>query len=189
MSIFKICKQLAAGYSKKNHFHKWIKQKKRAGCIFQGGINIVERERGYESIYLSPGVNIEPDVSFWLSDSPGNEAEITIGKNVFIARHVYIGSFKKITIGAETQIGAYSYIISGNHEYASRHLHLREQGFVGEEIVIGEDVWIGTHVVVLPGVTIGKGAIIGAGSVVNKNIGEYEIWGGVPAKFIKIRPE
>jgi acetyltransferase-like isoleucine patch superfamily enzyme/glycosyltransferase involved in cell wall biosynthesis len=170
-------------------YEAWLSAKKADSCIFQGQPDFIERRNGFNSVFLASGVNLEPHITFWLSDSPGNEAEIIIGKNVFIARHVYIGSFKKITIGAETQIGAYSYIISGNHEYASRHLHLREQGFVGEEIVIGEDVWIGTHVVVLPGVTIGKGAIIGAGSVVNKNIGEYEIWGGVPAKFIKIRPE
>lgn len=168
---------------------RWFYSNKKSGCIFQGPPVFIENKYGFSLVNLDNGVNFEPHVSLWLSESDGNEAEIHIGKNVFIGRHAYIGAFKKITIGAETQIGAYSYIISGNHQFASRHLHLREQGFIGEEIIIGEDVWIGTHVVVLPGVIIGKGAIIGAGSVVTKNVGEYEIWGGVPAKFIKMRPE
>ena len=168
---------------------KWLKNQSSRGCVFQSPPTFIENKYGFYLLHLENGVNIEPYVSFWFSLSVGNNAEIHIGENVFIGRHAYIGSFKKITIGAETQIGAYSYIISGNHQYSSRHLHLREQGFVGEEITIGEDVWIGTHVVVLPGVIIGKGAIIGAGSVVTKNIGEYEIWGGVPARFIKMRPE
>ena len=176
-------------YKERSDYILWLEDQKAKGCIFQSYPNIIEKKDGFKLLDLSSGVNMEPDVSFWLSESQGNDAGVTIGENVFIGRHSYIGSFKKITIGAETQIGAYSYIISGNHQYNSRQLHLRQQGFVGEEIVIGEDVWIGTHVVVLPGSTIGKGAIIAAGSVVNKNVGEYEIWGGVPAKFIKMRPE
>ena len=51
------------------------------------------------------------------------------------------------------------------------------------------DVWIGANVVVMPGIHIGDGAIIGADSVVTKSIGAYEIWGGVPAKKLGIRPE
>ena len=61
-------------------------------------------------------------------------------------------------------------------------------GQVKAPVVIEDDVWLGTHVVVLPGVTIGKGAIIGASSVVTKDIPAYEVWAGVPAKFIKRRP-
>lgn len=54
-------------------------------------------------------------------------------------------------------------------------------------INIGNDVWIGQNVTILDGVTIGDGVIIGAGSVVTKDIGDYQIWGGNPAKFIKFR--
>jgi acetyltransferase-like isoleucine patch superfamily enzyme len=54
-------------------------------------------------------------------------------------------------------------------------------------IVIGGDVWLGANVIVLKGVTIGTGAIVAAGAVVNRSIAENQIWGGVPAKFIKMR--
>lgn len=56
-------------------------------------------------------------------------------------------------------------------------------------VIIGNDVWIGRSVTILSGVTIGHGAIIAAGSVVTKNIGDYEIWGGNPAKIIRKRFE
>lgn len=62
--------------------------------------------------------------------------------------------------------------------------------FVDKEVdfpIIEDGVWIGANVVVLRGVRIGEGAIIGAGAVVNKDIPPFEIWGGVPAKFIKKR--
>lgn len=53
---------------------------------------------------------------------------------------------------------------------------------------IGHDVWIGANAIILPGCSrIGNGAIVGAGAVVTKDIPPYEIWGGVPAKFIKRR--
>ena len=54
-------------------------------------------------------------------------------------------------------------------------------------MVIGNDVWIGEHVLILPGVQIGDGAVIAAGSVVTKNVSDYEIVGGVPARHIRNR--
>lgn len=56
-------------------------------------------------------------------------------------------------------------------------------------VIIGNDVWIGTNVIIMSGVNIGNGAIVGAGSVISKNIGDYEIWVGNPAKFVKKRFE
>ena len=53
--------------------------------------------------------------------------------------------------------------------------------------VIGDDVWIGVNVVILRGVRIGDGAVIAAGAVVAKDVPENEIWGGVPARFIRKR--
>lgn len=66
-------------------------------------------------------------------------------------------------------------------------------GFVTEriqthsEVKIKNDVWIGANTVIMPGVTIGNGAIIGAGAVVTKDVSDYAIVAGVPAKLIKYR--
>ena len=65
-----------------------------------------------------------------------------------------------------------------------------QQGFEPEQIMhIGDDVWIGTNVIILPGVNIGSHCIIGAGSVVTKDVPDYAIVGGVPAKVIRYRTE
>ena len=56
-----------------------------------------------------------------------------------------------------------------------------------KKVEIGNDVWIGANVLIVGGITIGDGAIIAANAVVTKNVGDYEIVGGVPAKFIKKR--
>ena len=53
--------------------------------------------------------------------------------------------------------------------------------------VIGNDVWIGANACIRSGVTIGDGAVIGMGAVVTEDVPPYEIWAGVPARFIKKR--
>ena len=58
-----------------------------------------------------------------------------------------------------------------------------------EQIEIGNDVWVGINSTILDGVKIGDGAIIGAGAVVTKNVDDYAIVGGVPAKLIRYRFE
>jgi acetyltransferase-like isoleucine patch superfamily enzyme len=54
-------------------------------------------------------------------------------------------------------------------------------------VQIGDYVWIGNRVTILPGVKLGRGAVVASGAVVTKNVEEYAIYGGVPAKKIGIR--
>jgi acetyltransferase-like isoleucine patch superfamily enzyme len=54
-----------------------------------------------------------------------------------------------------------------------------------QDIIINDEVWIGANVTILKGVVVGRGAVIAAGSVVIRNVPPYQVWGGVPAKFIK----
>ena len=56
-----------------------------------------------------------------------------------------------------------------------------------KKTTIKNDVWIGARVIILDGVTIGNGAIIASGSVVTKDVVDYTIVAGVPAKVIKNR--
>lgn len=59
--------------------------------------------------------------------------------------------------------------------------------WIESHITIKERAFIGTGTIICADVIIGEGAIVGAGSVVTKNIPDYEIWAGNPAKFIKRR--
>jgi acetyltransferase-like isoleucine patch superfamily enzyme len=56
-------------------------------------------------------------------------------------------------------------------------------------IIIKNDAWIGFNSIILKGVTIGEGAIVGAGSLVNKDIPDWTIVAGNPAKIIREIPE
>ena len=113
---------------------------------------------------------------------------LTLGSDVGINNHTVIHCHGKAVIGADTMIGAYAFITDSGHRTDDLDVPMRLQGNMPPTpLVIGEDVWIGTKVTITRGVTIGKKAIIGANAVVTQDIGPYEIWGGVPARFLKMR--
>lgn len=92
-----------------------------------------------------------------------------------------------ITIEENVMIGPNVVIRASNHNFKDLSIPMKFQGHSGGKITICKDVWIGANVTILPNVYIGEGSVIGAGAVVIKNVPEYSICGGVPAKVIKKR--
>lgn len=113
--------------------------------------------------------------------------EISIGKNTFLGPYVVIYGHGSVIIGSNSLIAMGVKIISANHAITEREILINSQPDIVKKITIGNDVWLGADVKVLSGVKIGNGAIIGAGSVVNKDIPDYAIAVGVPAKILRYR--
>jgi acetyltransferase-like isoleucine patch superfamily enzyme len=76
---------------------------------------------------------------------------------------------------------------TANHEWADASRPIPEQGWEAKPVTIGPDCWIGMGVAIVPGVTIGEGCVVGAGSVVTRDLEDYCIAAGVPAKPLKSR--
>lgn len=72
-----------------------------------------------------------------------------------------------------------------NSKKLSNFDYIKNKLIKNEKIVIEDEVWIGANVTILPGIKIGKFSIIGAGSVVTKNVEQYSIYAGVPARKIR----
>lgn len=162
----------------------WLQQMRRKDCQIHSSLEIRGKKDFAQFIKCDRHIVIEKDCLLWIADEKGAQPDLTLAKNAYLARNVYIGAYQPIKIGRDSLIGAYSYIISANHCFKDRNTPIRLQGYTGAAIEIGNDVWIGCHATILPGVTIGNGAIIAAGAVVNKDVPPFEIWGGVPAKKI-----
>jgi acetyltransferase-like isoleucine patch superfamily enzyme len=111
---------------------------------------------------------------------------INIGNGTFIGVCSSFDITLGITIKDNCMVAQGCKFIDHDHGVALGTLMKLQKG-VSFPIVLEKDVWLGCNVVVLKGVCIGEGAVVAAGSVVTKSIPAYEIWGGVPAKFIKNR--
>lgn len=115
---------------------------------------------------------------------------IEIGEGCLINHNNVLQAGKvnaKIKIGNYVHTGANVMIIAFNHAFDTREIPTIKQDYYDADVTIGDDVWIGGGAIILAGVTIGKGAIIAGGAVVNKDVPEYAIVGGVPAKVLKYR--
>ena len=118
-----------------------------------------------------------------------NKPNLEIGHNVSIGEYSHITCANKITIGDGVLTGRFVLITDNSHgnntkEVAEIAPLAREINSNGP-VCIGANVWIGDKVTILPNVTIGKGCIIAANAVVTKDIPEYSVAAGVPAKVIK----
>lgn len=119
---------------------------------------------------------------------------ITLGNNVYIGPNsTLIASDASLEIKGHFMSGPGLTCITGDHRIDVQGKYMDEITIDeklpenDQPIVIEEDVWCGANVTILKGVHIGTGSVIAAGAVVTKNVGNYEIWAGVPAKKIKNR--
>jgi maltose O-acetyltransferase len=114
---------------------------------------------------------------------------ISIGDNVYVGPGAYFDATGDLVIGNGVIFGPEVTIYTRSHNYDSTCLEALpfDQKMVVAPVVICEYVWVGTKVIILPGVTVGKGAVIAAGAVVTKDVPEYSVVGGNPAKVLKYR--
>ena len=148
----------------------------------------------YNTIFRSKSVfSLNVPISIEIGKGSKIMSGVEIDKSSSIGYHSYIGHHTSIT---KTNIGSYCSIASnvrighGEHdlESFSTSSHFFHKSFLtNRNCTIKNDVWIGTEAVISRGVTIGNGAVIGANSFVNKNIPDYAIAVGSPAKIIKYR--
>ena len=113
--------------------------------------------------------------------------DLTVGNNVRLGKYLILNCAAPIFIGNNVMIGPGVVITTLNHGYTDLTIPMRSNKEEIKPIVIEDDIWIGAHSIILPGVKIGKGAIIAAGAVVTRDVEQYSIVGGVPAKKIKSR--
>ena len=143
-------------------------------------IHIGENSNFGKHLYLTAWENKNPEIK---------KPEIIIGNNCSFGAYNHITASNKIVIGDGCLTGKWITITDnshGNTDYDSLLILPSKRDIVSKgAVIIGNNVWIGDKATILSGVTIGNGAVIGANSVVTKDVPEYAVVGGNPAKILK----
>lgn len=147
------------------------------------GVNVKVSKLG--GVKMKDNVRISND-SLFLLVAP--KAQIEIGNNCRLAHHLQISCASKVVVRDNVNIAPFVFISDHNHEYRDVDAPILNQGIMmGENdcALVDEGTWIGTKVTIAGNVRIGKHCVIGANSVVTKDIPDYSVAAGVPAKVIK----
>ena len=108
---------------------------------------------------------------------------LTVGRNCFFNRDVFIDSTAQVTIGDRVTFGHEVAVVTANHDMSLPEY--RAGAVRPGPVTIGSGVWIASRVTVLPGVRIGDGAVVAAGAVVARDVPAHTLVGGVPARVIR----
>lgn len=126
-----------------------------------------------KGLRVKSGADISPNIII------GNESEL--GTRCIIQSNATIGDH--VIMGPDVRI------FTGNHRHESLDIPIQKQGGIVHGVTIGNDVWIGAGVIITPRRKIGNHTILAAGSVITKDVPDYAIVGGNPARIIRMRNE
>lgn len=105
----------------------------------------------------------------------GNNTRVGLGNTI-------IGP---VNIGNNVNLAQGVVVSALNHNFEDTTKRIDEQGISTKQIVIDDDVWVGANATILQGVHIGRHSVVAAGAVVTRDVPEYSVVGGVPAKVIR----
>lgn len=157
--------------------------------IYQIGYNEKARMKEKE---IRKKYNIHPSVIFFQMNETiiRGEGQIIIKENTYANRcMIESGVTTTISIGKWCAIGYNSFILAITHNVNQATGPEDKRPYTEGDIIIGDYVWIGANVYIREGVKIGNYAVIGANSVVTKDVPDFAVVGGCPARIIRIKKE
>lgn len=143
------------------------------------------RGRYWKLLIKSMGKAVEIEAGFMVR----NARHISMGNHIFLNHSVELDAeWGNIAIGNHVMIGQNTLLTTARHNFEEMDIKIMFQGLKQSTVIeVGNDVWIGANVTILPDVRIGNGAVVGAGAVVTKDVPDFAVVAGVPAKIIKFR--
>ncbi len=128
------------------------------------------------------GIKIGKGSTFHMWANFFEPKNIEVGTDTIIGDHAFLDGRDKLKIGNHTDIASSVMIYNSEHD-----LEKSDFSAILAPVEIGDYVFIGPRVTIMPGVKIGKGAVVAGGAVVTKDVPDFTIVGGVPAKPISER--
>jgi len=136
-----------------------------------------------DNVSIREGIRLEV-----IQDNAQRTPELSIGNNANIEQNVHIVCHSRIYIGDNVSITGNCSIVDVTHPYTDVRHPLKIGARIRDDnsyVEIGDGSFVGYGAVILPNVRIGKYAIIGANSVVVRDVPDYSVAAGVPARIIK----
>jgi acetyltransferase-like isoleucine patch superfamily enzyme len=113
--------------------------------------------------------------------------KLVVGARTWIGQAAFLHGAGGLTIGEDVGIGPHVQILTSTHRDPGRSRPIMHGELAFAPVVIGAGSDLGTGAIVLPGVTIGKGVQLGAGAVVTKDVPDYAVAAGNPARVLRLR--
>lgn len=117
-----------------------------------------------------------------------HDGNCVIGNNVWIGPQAFLDA-RDLVIGDFVGWGPGAKLLGSTHGGLPADIPIVQTDLEIRPVRIGDWADIGTNATILPGVTVGKGAIVGAGAVVTADVAPFSIVAGVPARFLRWRPD
>jgi acetyltransferase-like isoleucine patch superfamily enzyme len=166
----------------KEKLYNWRYWLTMFGVNFNGRIGIHSiRHPVYRHIY---GIGLPNDSIIYCGCRFFNPKGVKLGNHSIVGDHAFLDGRQGLTIGNNVNIGSEVRIYTLEHDPDSPSFAAK-----GGPVAIKDWVYIGSRVTIMPGVVIGEGAVVASGAVVTKDVEPWTIVGGVPAKFIRNRPQ
>lgn len=136
--------------------------------------------------YISIDDFVSIQAGSWIyASNSGNAPKVTIGKNCILGYRNHIAAINSVTIEDDVLTANGVYISDNLHSYEDIHIPIKDQKLVfRSNVTIGKGSWIGENACII-GANIGRNCVIGANCVVTKDIPDYCVAVGAPARVIK----
>ncbi len=193
------------GYGLRQLFYRYLFKQVGKGIILgryltvrhSWNITVGERVAIDDNVMLdasgagSKGIVIGNDVMISRNSTIlGKTGSVEIGDRVDFGNSVVVSSIGDVVIEHSVLIAANCYIGGGRYHTERTDISIMDQGvFSKGPVRIGAGSWLGAGAVILDGVTVGKGCVVGAGAVVTRDLPDFAVATGCPARVVQIRGE
>lgn len=116
-----------------------------------------------------------------------HEGSVRVGAKCVFGERCTVNAYLDIEFGAASIVADGVYVCDFDHIVADTQVPIKDQGIVKSPVRIGPDVWVGTKVTVLRGTSVGRGSVLAAHCVVNRDVPDWSVAVGVPARVVRNR--
>jgi acetyltransferase-like isoleucine patch superfamily enzyme len=182
-----IIKNRMYGFNYWRSLYRFIKFKVRRPGIKTEGFVFLPKH--YD---ISKGKNAEMIIGgfTWIGEGcafRAHEGVLRIGRKCVFGGKNTINCYNHIEVGEEGLWADNIYVVDFTHWFIDPMTSIRSQGIHKDQVIINRNVWIAEKATVLRGVTVGEGSVIGAHSLVIRDVPDYAVVGGVPARILNYR--